>query len=117
MGTSWILPWLLLHPPEINLPLLLILLAAGVATSILLGLALAAYIRRQSRPYLLVALAIAALFARTIVAAVSALNWLPPIHHHLVEHALDIAMVALVIGAVYYARTKNPPTEDPRSDD
>lgn len=99
------LPILHLHPPGIDLPLLIVLLAAGLVTALLLGLAIAAFTQRQSRPYLLIALAIAALFARTLVAGLTMMNVLPEAHHHLLEHLLDVAMAALVIGAVYYART------------
>lgn len=94
-----------LHPPGIDVPLLVVLTVAGVATALLLGLALAAFTRRRSRPYLLVGLAIAALFARTVVAGLTMIDVLPAEQHHIFEHSLDVAMAALVIGAVYYART------------
>lgn len=98
-------PVLDLQPPGIDLPLLVVLLVAGLATASLLGLALAAFARRRSRSYFLVALAIVALLARTVVAGLSVVDALPATVHHLFEHALDVAMVALVVGAVYYARS------------
>lgn len=86
--------------------LLLAAVAVGVAGSgILLGLGLAALLQRRSWSYLLVAGALAALFARTGVAALSLTNAIGPFVHHLLEHALDAVMVALVVGAVYHART------------
>lgn len=93
------------NSPGLDLPLLAVLALAGFVTAILLGLALAAFTRRKSRPYLLIALAIATLFARTVVAGLNVMGALPQAHHHLFEHSLDVAMAALVIGAVYYART------------
>lgn len=94
-----------LHPPGVDVPLLLVLTVAGLVTALLLGLALAAFTRRRSRPYFLIGLAIAALFARTVVAGLTMLDVLPATQHHIFEHSLDVAMAALVIGAVYYART------------
>jgi len=85
---------------------LTVLLAVGaVGTALLLGLAIAAFLRRQSRPYLLVAMAFAALFARTLVAGAELSGRLSPQTHHTIEHGLDVVLVALVVAAVYYART------------
>lgn len=93
-----------LHPAGLDIPLLVILAGAGLGGALLLGLALAAFLRRKSRPYLLIALALGALLARTAVAILSMLKLVQGTEHHLLEHALDVAMAAFVIGAVYYAR-------------
>lgn len=86
-------------------PILLVVLAlAGVGASAVVGLSLAALVRRRSGSYLLVTLAVATLLARTLVAALSLNGSLRPGTHHLAEHGLDVAMVALVIAAVYAAR-------------
>lgn len=86
-------------------PLLLAVLAvAGVGASVVLGLALAAFVRRRSRSYLLVALALGTLLARTAVASLSLNGTLDAGTHHVAEHGLDVAMVALVVAAVYTAR-------------
>jgi ABC-type spermidine/putrescine transport system permease subunit II len=77
---------------------------ASLAAAVLAGLGLAAYIRRRSRPYLLVALALAALLARGVVGGLAFGGHLDAGSHHLIEHGLDAAMAALVIGAVYWAR-------------
>jgi hypothetical protein len=90
--------------PVVDLPLLAVLGAAAVASAALTGLALAAFVRRRSRSYLLVALAVATLLARTAVAVASVTRLVGPSAHHLLEHGLDVAMAALVIAAVYYAR-------------
>lgn len=88
----------------VDWPLLAVLAVAAVASALVTGVALAAYVRRRSRPYLLVALAIAALLARTLVGAAVPAGWLGLTAHHLLEHGLDVAMAGLVVGAVYYAR-------------
>jgi len=89
-----------------NGPLLIALLAlAGVAAATLLGLALAGFARRRSRPYLLVALALATLLVRVAVASAAMAGLLTDPDHHLAEHVLDVLMAALVIAAVYTARS------------
>jgi hypothetical protein len=86
-------------------PLLVIaVVLGGLGAAIVAGLALAAVLRRRSRPYLLVALAIGTVLARTVVAALSLNGSLAPATHHLTEHVLDVVMVALVVAAVYSAR-------------
>ena len=87
-------------------PAFLALLAlAGLGSAVVLGLALAALVRRRSRSYLLVTLALATLLARTGVAVLSLTGSVAAGSHHLLEHALDAAMAALVVAAVYDARS------------
>ncbi|MFC7045362.1 hypothetical protein ACFQH6_08040 [Halobacteriaceae archaeon GCM10025711] len=74
----------------------------------LLGLGLAAYVQRRSRPYLLIALVFVALAARTLLAGLTLTQQLPDGQHHLYEHSLDVVMAALVIAAVFSARTTTP---------
>ncbi|WP_336338026.1 DUF7471 family protein [Haloarcula brevis] len=78
---------------------------SAVAGAVLCGLAVTAYRRRGTRPYLLIALALAALLARPLVALLSGFSMVSGPTHHLLEHALDTLFVVLVLGAVYYART------------
>ncbi len=82
-----------------------VLAVAGVATALLAGLGLAAFLRRRSRPYLLVAFALVTLFARTVVAVVAIFDMVGPTPHHLVEHGLDTLMATCVVVAVYHARS------------
>jgi len=85
-----------------------LLAVVGVATfgaTVLFGLALAAFVRRRSRPYLLIVAAFAALLGRSAVVVATAAGLLSPTDHHLFEHGLDVVLVALVVAAVYYART------------
>jgi hypothetical protein len=88
-----------------SLSLLAVVSVAALGTAVLLGLAFAAFVRRRSRPYLLLVAAFAALLGRSAVVAISALGLLSPTNHHLFEHGLDVVLVALVVAAVYYART------------
>lgn len=81
---------------------------AGIGTAVLLGLALAAFVRKQSRPFLLIVVALVALLARSIVAALAMTGSVSSGSHHTAEHVLDVVLVGLVIGAVYYARSVTP---------
>ena len=85
--------------------LLVLVTIAAMGTALLLGLAFAAFLQRRSRPYLLIVAAFAALFTRSVIAGVSILGMLSPSTHHLLEHGVDVILVALVVAAVYYART------------
>jgi ABC-type sugar transport system permease subunit len=88
-----------------------VLSLAGLVTAVLAGLGLAVFLRRRSKSYLLVALALLALFARTLVAAASIFGLVGDDAHHLLEHGLDTVMASLVVGAVYYARSVEPTNE------
>ena len=85
--------------------LVIVLALAGAGSLVVAGLASVAFARRRSRSYLLVAAALGTLAARTGVAGLSLGGLLETNLHHLLEHGLDVAMAALVIAAVYYART------------
>ena len=105
MSTLPLVPLHALGGLVVTRPLLLVVLAvAGVGASVVVGLALAVFVRRRSQSYLLVTLAVATLLARTVVASLSLNGTLDAGVHHLAEHGLDVAMVALVIAAVYTAR-------------
>jgi len=97
-----------------SLPLATVLVFAGIASAGLLGLALAAYLRRRSGSYLLILLALGALLARSLVGLGTMLGPISQPQHHLLEHALDVGMAALVIAAVYHARTVTPDAPEPR---
>ncbi|UPV76542.1 hypothetical protein M0R89_18595 (plasmid) [Halorussus limi] len=92
------------HGGSPDLAFVALLALAGLGSAVVLGLALAALLRRRSRSYLLVTLALATLLARTGVAALSLTGALAAGSHHLLEHGLDAAMAALVVAAVYDAR-------------
>ncbi|MBX0321805.1 hypothetical protein EGH21_02045 [Halomicroarcula sp. F13] len=92
------------HLGEFHVDFGAVLLVSGVATAALCALGLAAYRRRGSRAYLLVALALGALVARPLLAGLSMVGAISPTSHHTLEHAADALVVALVLGAVYYSR-------------
>lgn len=77
---------------------------AGLGSAIVAALGLAAYAQRRSGSYLLVALALSAVLARSAVAVLTMGGIMPFTFHHTAEHALDFVLVALVLAAVYYAR-------------
>ena len=83
----------------------LVVALGGAAGAGLLGLGLAAFLRRRSRSYLLVVLALGALVARTLVSALAIFGPLDPALHHFAEHALDAMVATFLLGAIYYART------------
>jgi hypothetical protein len=78
---------------------------ATLGSAVLLGLAFAAFLRRRSRPYLLLVAAFVVLLARSGALLTSGFGLLSPATHHVVEHGFDAVLVALVVAAVYYART------------
>lgn len=105
----WV-PFLPCHavPPAASSVVMPIVLAlAGLGSSLLIGLALAALVRRRSWSYLLVLLALATLLSRTVLAALTMNAVLADATHHLLEHSLDVLMSALVVAAVYTARRAN----------
>lgn len=82
---------------------------AAVGTAGVLGLALAGYVQRRSRSYLLVVFAVAVLLARSVVTVYAyGFDGISAPRHHLLEHVFDVLLVALVIAAVYYARSVTP---------
>ena len=100
------LSWLTVTHHLTSDPSLIVVLGlAGAGSLVVAGLAIAAFARRRSRSYLLIAAALGALAARTGVAGLSLGGLLGTDFHHLLEHGLDVAMAALVIAAVYYARS------------
>ncbi|QLG29683.1 hypothetical protein HUG10_18930 (plasmid) [Halorarum halophilum] len=82
----------------------LVLGLAAAGGAVLLGGGLAAFLQRRSRPYLLVALALGTLLARTALAVGATWGAVGEEVHHFGEHVLDVAMAGLVIAAVVYAR-------------
>jgi hypothetical protein len=93
---------------DLTLGTLLVVGALGAAG--ILGLALAALAQRRSWPYLLVALALGTLFVRFVAGVGYMQGSLAAETHHLLEHGLDVAMAALVIAAVAFARDVSSPT-------
>ncbi|MCH7661966.1 MAG: hypothetical protein IH933_15770 [Euryarchaeota archaeon] len=68
----------------------------------------AAYYRRRSRSYLFVTLALSTLVIRSASGLLSAAGVYPVETLEILDHGLDIVMVSLLFGAVYYARRIDP---------
>lgn len=77
---------------------------AGVLSAIVFGISAAAFLRRRSVAYLLLTIAFGLLFARSAVGFASFTGMILDGTHHLLEHAIDALVAAVVIAAVYYAR-------------
>lgn len=93
-------------------PFQLLLLLAGIGSLFLVGISLAAFLRRRTRSYLLIFLALTTVFARPVIAGLSVYGSLPDGIHHSLEHGLDVVMALLVIAAVYHARNVEKNTGD-----
>jgi hypothetical protein len=100
---------------EGSLPLLAVVLVAGVGTGTLFLVSLAAYRRRRSAQYALISVAVGALLARSVVGAGTILGVVPMPVHHFLEHGLDFTIAALVLYAVY-AHAPGSVGDDARSD-
>lgn len=85
-------------------PLLLALAVATAFSVVVVLLSVAAYLRRRTTSYLFVAAAFATVLGKTTLGIASVTGWIDTGTHHLAEHVLDAAMLALVLAAVYYAR-------------
>lgn len=93
------------HVVSTATPTLLVAVSlAALGSAIVAALGIAAFVQRRSGSYLLVALALTAILARSAVAVLTIGGVMPFGLHHTTEHALDFVLVALVLAAVYYAR-------------
>ncbi len=93
-------------------PLALVLGLAGLGSVVVVALALVALARRRSWSYFLVTAALGTLLVRTSLGALSVGGVMALGDHHLHEHALDVVMIALLLGAVYLARPPGPRSAD-----
>ncbi|WP_255168210.1 DUF7471 family protein [Natrononativus amylolyticus] len=80
--------------------LALLLALSGVGSLVVFALALSAFRRRRSLPYLLITAALGALVLRPIVGTGTVLGYVPMDLHHTVEHLLDVVIAGLLIAAV-----------------
>jgi hypothetical protein len=92
---------------EGSLLLLSVILLAGIGTGLLFVVSIFAYRQRRSRRYLLVTVAVGALFVRTIVGFGTVSGLVPMTTHHLVEHSFDFSIAAIILYAVYRSGTPN----------
>lgn len=92
---------------EGSLFLLGIVLLAGAGTGALFAVSLLAYRQRRSMRYLLITVAVGALFLRSIVGAGTVMGYTPMVLHHLIEHTFDFLIAALIL----YAALRSKPTD------
>lgn len=81
--------------------LLVVISLAAVITGLVFAISAVAYYRRRSRQYLIVTIALFALWLRSIIGALTVFDLMPMYGHHLIEHALDATIGILVLYAVY----------------
>lgn len=84
--------------------LYVLVILAGVTSGLLAVVALIALTRRQSPPYLLVAMALIALAGKAVVALFSIWGYVDVQTHNLAEHGLDVVVATLLIAAIVEAR-------------
>lgn len=92
---------------EGSLPLLAVIILAGLGTGILFIASLQAYRQRRSTKYLLITVAVGALLFRSVVGVGTVAGYTPMVVHHVVEHTFDFLIATLVLYAVY----RSKPTE------
>lgn len=92
---------------EGSMVLLAIILLAGAGTGALFVISLLAYRQRRSLRYLLVTIAVGALFFRSIVGVGTVLGVVPMPVHHLLEHSLDFLIAGVILFAVFRAAPGN----------
>lgn len=81
-----------------------VVLCEALVSLVAVSLLGAAYVRRRSRSYLLVTLALSTLLVRSASGLLSIAGFHPVAAFETLEHGLDVVMVVLLLGAVYYAR-------------
>lgn len=97
----WGPPMLLENPPL----LAVVVVLSGIVMGILAILGVVAFSRRRTAPYLLVALALVALSTKAVVAVLSIGGVIGPGNHEVLEHAMDLLVATLLLGAIVEART------------
>ena len=86
---------------EGSTPLVIAVVAAGIGTGVLFVVSLAAYLRRRTTQFLLITIAVGALWTRSIVGAGTLFGYVSMPIHHFVEHSLDFLIAGIVLYAVY----------------
>ena len=81
---------------------------AGLGTGILFVVSFLAYWQRRSVRYLLIAVAVGALFLRSIVGIGTVLGYTPMVVHHLIEHTFDFLIASLILYAVLRSKPDTP---------
>lgn len=98
---------------EGSLLVLSVVFLASLGTGALFAVSLLAYRQRRSMRYLLIAVAVGALFLRSIIGAGTVMGYTPMMIHHLVEHTFDFLIAALIL----YIVLRSGPTNDREATD
>nr|WP_172861757.1 hypothetical protein [Halopenitus persicus] len=95
------------------IPILVVILLASIGTGVLFLVSVVAYRRRRRSQYGLIAVAIGALWVRSVVGAGTVFGHVPMPVHHFISHSLDLLTAGIVLYAVYmYAPGSVPSSED-----
>ena len=95
--------------------LLIVALGVGSVLSILVAvLSFVAFLRRRTVSYLLVAVAFSTFLGKASLGLTYLIGGVNADMHHSFEHSLDVAMLVLVLVAVYYARSSEDGTDGSR---
>ena len=81
---------------------------ACLGTGVLFAVSFLAYWQRRSTRYLLIGVAVGALFMRSLVGIGTVLGYTPMGVHHLLEHSFDFLIAALVLYAVLRSGPTDP---------
>jgi len=99
---------------EGSMPLLGVIVLAGLGTGVLFAMSLFAYLQRRTTRYLLVTIAVGALFGRSVIGIGTVFGLVSMPIHHLIEHSLDFLIAAVILYAVVRnkpAHFDSPPDE------
>ena len=90
---------------QTNTVLFWLLVLTGATSAILISLAIVALLRRQSRSYFFIVIALGTLICKVFAGGLTIVELLPSDLHHTMEHGLDLIMGLLLLAAIYAART------------
>ena len=97
-------------PSDVTPLYVAIVLLETVLAVALFSLLAYAFYHRRSIPYLLLACAAGTILARGLIGTLPMVTVFDPSVHILIDHGLDIVLVSMAFGAVYYARRVTPTT-------
>jgi len=101
------------HGLEPSIPLVVVIVLATLGTGVLFAGSVLAWRQRRETRYVLITLAVGALFVRSLVGFGTVYEHVPMSIHHFVAHSLDVSIAALVLYAVYRSK---PGAADPAGD-
>lgn len=93
------------YPPDGTWVLHAVVVLTAIATGVLAALGLVAVSRRQSTPYLLIAVALLFLLGKAVVALLALGGYVDFALHNVIEHAIDFVVATLLIAAIIEARS------------